>query len=309
MRYLGSKGLSMTQARSVSNICNQNAEELDNMFETINNFKSSVLIDQMPFEHSTGTPIPDNIVDLVLKKSEYVVVQSYMMEAIKHKEALIASTKNMVDRNMATWSRENPEPRYPEPFLCSRTSPVTEAEMWETLSQTEMEEFVSEEAKASTIGKFIHKGSVLDKLRKELPTLKTLSWFEDLKGNSYPMTLNTHHTPEQLFGVYETLAGHHRKHEMRVNYYKAKVKNLTLSTNQEIARKNNLLEEEVRKLQREDMAAYRASITEYSARRDQANEEFAEEALRLQGEYAALRIVVPVSMKKLVDTLLEGVAQ
>lgn len=32
MRYLGSKGLSMTQARSVSNICNQNAEELDRYF-------------------------------------------------------------------------------------------------------------------------------------------------------------------------------------------------------------------------------------------------------------------------------------
>lgn len=50
-------GLSMSQAQSISNLCNQRAEEINQDISIINNFSKSIRIDD---EHiiQKGNPIP-----------------------------------------------------------------------------------------------------------------------------------------------------------------------------------------------------------------------------------------------------------
>jgi hypothetical protein len=61
----------------------------------------------------------------------------------------------------------------------------------------------------------------LEKLRNELPTMKTLEWIKVRKGDD---SIKGDSTP-QLLDLHETLAGEHR-YEQKVNYIKAKIKNM-----------------------------------------------------------------------------------
>jgi hypothetical protein len=94
------------------------------------------------------------------------------------------------------------------------------------------------EAYAAHIGQFIHNGGKLDTLRKELPKIEGIKWFEIETGKKTPVVVKTHHTSEQLFDIHEKLASIHREYEQKVNYYKSMVKNLVTSENSIITKNN-----------------------------------------------------------------------
>jgi hypothetical protein len=118
------------------------------------------------------------------------------------------------------------------------TDMVDENWGWAQLSTAEAAEFLEQEAYAAHIGQFIHKGSVLDKLRNELPKIKSLDWIDVKHGERTPVKVSAHHTSAELLTHHEKLATMHRAHEQRVNYFKAKVKNLVTEENARIARAN-----------------------------------------------------------------------
>ena len=89
MKYLNEKGLSMSQAQSVSNICNQKAEEIENVINNINNYSTIVSIGKKEFEQIPGRKMPENIVKLILQLGAYRELQAYLMEAVKYKDNLI----------------------------------------------------------------------------------------------------------------------------------------------------------------------------------------------------------------------------
>lgn len=119
-------------------------------------------------------------------------------------------------------------------------SPVEEAWGWQQLISVQLAEYWEAEAYASHVGQFIHKDSKLDKLRKELSTIKTLEWIVIEDGKKTPLVVKVHHTSEQLLQVYNELATLHRGYESRVNFYKALVKNSVTEENAKIAKENQL---------------------------------------------------------------------
>lgn len=260
MRNLSEKGLSMSQAQSISNLCNQKCTEIANKIDSINNSSSVVNVGVndkgLPMSQilDKAIQIPSDIVALLKEKSRLHACQAFLMTSITSKTDELNRIKN---------SRFNSEiefPVEPEYVNNSMLKDVDEKWAWSTLSDDEYNKYLEAEAYAAHIGQFIHSGGKLDKLRKELPTIAGVKWMEIETGKKTPIIITTHHTHEQLYTIHEELANLHREYEQIVNYYKSKVKNIITEENARIAKENSKTVEENNttnsKLRNDYMALY-----------------------------------------------------
>jgi hypothetical protein len=246
--------------------------------------------------------MPSNVVNLLLEKAELHSAQAFLMENIKAKDDLIKS----IQREVFDYEEKVPYPKRQtlEEF---KVEPHKEEDWaWDQLSASEYNEYLESEAFASHVGQFIHKGGVLDKLRTELPTIKTLEWMEVEEGKKTPMKVNIHHNSEELLTLHEVLAAHHRKYEQRVNYFKAKVKNLLTSKNSEISKANAEKQNEVNSKNKEIMEAYEKECKEWEGENSKALHEFEENRQKRISEISEMRIDVDKRFQKTVDGFLHS---
>ena len=295
---LSSKGLSMSQAQSVSNLCNQRAKEISNKLDNINNVTKELTIGVETYIETQGNPIPDNVVFLLQEKASLSATQAFLMENIKAKDELI----NEIRFEVFEYGVE--EPLRPKEVSEVLPSEVNEEWSWDQLTQSEYNEYLEAEAYASHIGQFIHKRGTLDRLRAELPNIKTLEFMEIEVGKKTPLKVTIHHTSEQLLTIHEELAALHRGYEQKVNYFKAKVKNAVTSENARIQRERADIQSranaENEKLRRE----YADACSKFYEERKKASQEFeAKRQERIQ-ETANLKINVAERFQGVVDTFL-----
>jgi hypothetical protein len=90
-------------------------------------------------------------------------------------------------------------PERPKTFKKDYLYSIDEPWGWDQLTTAEYNEYLEAEAYASHIGQFIHKGGKLDRLRAELPTIKTLEFMEIEVGKKTPMKVSIHHTPQNNY--------------------------------------------------------------------------------------------------------------
>ena len=233
MRNLSTKGLSMSQAQSVSNLCNQNAIEIQRELESYNNCSKTITVDGESYLLQEGISIPDNVIEKLKIKGDLHACQAFLMEAIKGKEAY------MDELRRATPDLSNlvkPERVYAPDF--DELQGVTESWGWTQLSDGEYSEYLQAEAMASHLGQFIHKSGKLSELRKQLPNTPSIEWFEVQDGKKTPIKITKHHHSQSLMQLHEDIAEQHRQYEQRVNYFKAKVKNLVSDENARIQKEN-----------------------------------------------------------------------
>lgn len=233
MRNLSTKGLSMSQAQSVSNLCNQNAVEIQRELDSYNNCSKTITVDGQSYLLQEGMSIPDNVIEKLKFKGDLHACQAFLMEAIKGKEAY------MDELRRATPDLSHlvkPERVYAPDF--DELPGVTESWGWKQLSDSEYSEYLQAEAMASHLGQFIHKSGKLSELRRQLPNTPSIEWFEVEEGKKTPVKVTKHHESQDLMELHEFIADEHRVYEQRVNYYKAKVKNLVSDENARIQKLN-----------------------------------------------------------------------
>jgi len=296
---LDKNGLSLSQAQSISNLCNQRAKEISNKLDNINNVSKEITINSETYIETQGNPIPDNVVSLLKEKANLSATQAFLMENIKAKDGLI----NDIRFDLFNYGLE--QPVKPEEITEPLPGEVDEEWGWDQLTQSEYNEFLEAEAYASHIGQFIHKRGTLDRLRSELPNIKTLEFMEIETGKKTPLKVTIHHSSEQLLAVHEELAALHRGYEQRVNYFKAKVKNSVTSENARIQKQRadiqTRLNSENEKLRRQ----YTDACNKYSEERTKAAQEFeAKRQERIQ-EAANLKINVDNRFQSVIDTFLK----
>ena len=295
---LASKGLSMSQAQSISNLCNQRSKDITAQLADINNVSKVLKIGEETYTETQANPIPVNVVELLTAKARLSATQAFLMENIKAKDELI----NKIKYEVYNYEVESPE----RPKLISETIPneVDEDFGWDTLTAAEYNEFIEAEAYASHIGQFIHKGGKLDKLRAELPTIKTLEFMEIEVGKKTPMKVSIHHTAEQLLSVHEQLAALHRGFEQRVNYFKSKVKNATTSENARIQKERGIIQARVNNENAEAANNYKLAYDKWSGEERQAQHEFEEKRQARIQEAVNLKIEVAERFQDVVDEFL-----
>ena len=296
---LSTKGLSMSQAQSVSNLCNQRSKEITNKLVDINNVSKTLVINSETYTETQGNPMPTNVVELLTEKARLSATQAFLMENIKAKDELITS----IQRDQFEYEVEAPQRPKTEvrvlPFL------VDENWGWGQLSAAEHNEYLEAEAYASHIGQFIHKGGKLDKLRAELPTIKTLEFMEIEVGKKTPMKVSVHHTSEQLLEIHEELAALHRGYEQKVNYFKSKVKNSVTTENARIAKERADIQSEVNEINSKQDVEYKNAYDKWAAEYRKASEQFEEARQKRIQEAANLKIEVAERFQPVIDMFLK----
>ena len=295
---LSSKGLSMSQAQSISNLCNQRAKEISTKLDNINNVSKELTIGTETYIETQGNPIPQNVVQLLQAKARLSATQAFLMENIKAKDELI----NKIKYEGFQYSVEAPV----RPQTISENIPteVDEDFGWDTLTTAEYNEFIEAEAYASHIGQFIHKGGKLDRLRAELPTIKTLEFMEIEVGKKTPLKITIHHTAAQLLTIHEELAALHRGYEQKVNYFKSKIKNATTSENAKIQKERGEIQARVNQ-QNSDLAnAYKLAYEQWTAEQRKAQHEFEEKRQAKIQDAVNLKIEVAERFQSVVDEFL-----
>jgi hypothetical protein len=296
MRNLAGKGLSMSQAQSISNLCYQNAQEIERELNSYNNCSKSITVSGQVYNLQEGIPVPGDILEKLKNKGDLHACQAFLMEAIKGKEAEIDRLRGLHPDLSHLIEPERPiVPDYDILF------DVNESWGWSQLTDSEYSEYLQVEAMASHLGQFIHKNGKLTQLRKELPNTPSIEWFEVEDGKKTPVKVTKHHVSSALLGIHEDIAEAHRKYEQRVNYYKAKVKNLVSDENARIQKENADKAAEFLRLEKELIEEYRIAMDAYNG-----------EILRLTMEFnsnreldiksaAALRINVDPRFQHVID--------
>jgi hypothetical protein len=296
---LSTTGLSLSQAQSISNLCFQRAQDISGIISNLNNATKTIRIGNDTYIETAGKPLPNNIVKLLKEKSLLHSTQAFLMENIKAKDELLK------DKKYELFVNPNSEPEYPRLLEAEDMSFVGEEWGWEQLSVSEYNEYLEAEAYAAHIGQFIHKNSPLDYLRKELSTMKTLEWITIEDGKKTPLKIDIHHTPEQLLIVHEELAALHRKYEQRVNYFKAKIKNLVTEENARIARKNSDEQSRVNSHNSVLLNEYQTKYALYQQEYQKLAQDFEEQKQNAIRSIAALRIAVDPRFQSVVDIFLK----
>lgn len=295
---LSTTGLSMSQAQSISNLCHQRALEIQSVLSGVNNYEKRLTIGSETYVETQGKKLPLNTVDLILEKSRLHSAQSFLMENLKAKEAMLAELRSK------QYERSEHPVEYPDLLEVQLFYNVGEDWGWNQLSVAEIAEYLEAESYAAHIGQFIHKGSVLDSLRRELPTIKTLEWITVKEGEKTPLKVNIHHTSEGLLGLHEELAGFHRLHEQRVNYFKAKVNNLVTEENARIARVNGDESATVTATNAKLMVDYRIAMEAFENKQQELKQKFEADRQQAIKETAALRISVDPRFQDVIDIFL-----
>lgn len=295
--FLSKTGLSITQAQSISNLCNQYCVEIDNVLQNINIISKEFTFNQEHFIEQKANEIPANLVELLNKKGEYVSLQAFLMENIKLKDYLL----EQADNKYFHFNEDAPvQPRFVEPKASPR---ITEVE----LSEEDRIDYLIQESYASQIGKFIHKGEKLDMLRKEASNTPLVEWKKIDSNITIPIKNTIHTTSEELFKIHLQLVEIHRVHAQKLNYYKAKIKNQLSDLNAEIVRKNAEEYDKATAEYQKELQEYNEELRKYEERYHKALFTFQEEKEKEMKRIASLRIKIPEIFKPLVDTLLKKV--
>jgi hypothetical protein len=295
---LSTKGLSLSQAQSISNLCFQESRDIQSKIENINNCEKTLTLPTGMYVETQGFPIPNDIGELLHKKATLHATQAFLMENIQAKSNLIEELKNR------KFVYNVPKPEEPNLEYFFEKESVDEDWGWEQLTVDEHNEYLESESYASHYGQFIHKGGKLDKLRNELPKLKTLEWIEIEKDKKTPLNVSIHHNIDQLGDLHKEFSSIHRDHEQRVNYFKAKVKNLVTIENARIANENANTQGKINDANKKLTRDYVNLINEWQNDYRKVNMEFNAEIQNEIGRVSALRISVDPRFKPVIDQYL-----
>lgn len=295
---LNVSGLSMSQAQSVSNLCNQRALEINNILEGINNASKTVKIGNETYDETVGKPLPANIVEIILEKGKLYGTVAFLMENIKAKDSLLKEiSSRKFTHNLIAPLQES----YME---CHLQANVEESWGWNQLPLSEINEYREQETLAAHIGLFIHNGKQLDRLRNDLPKIKTLQFITVKDGEKTPVKVSLHHTSSQLMSLHESLSALHRKYESRVNYFKAKVKNLVTIENARVDQENGVLIAETNKANNHAYADYLKEIKVMEGDIQILKNAFEQQKNEDTKATAGLRIFVDPRFKETIDMFL-----
>jgi hypothetical protein len=296
MRNLAEKGLSMSQAQSISNLCNQNAQEIQREIESYNNCSKSITVSGQVYNMQDGIPMPGDILDKLKTKGDLHATQAFLMEALKGKDSELERLRNMLPDLSHLIA---PERIYAPDYEIQYN--VEESWGWKQLSDSEYSEYLQAEAMAAHLGQFIHKNGKLTQLRKDLPNTGSLEWFEVEDGKKTPVKVVKHHVSASLMMIHEEIAEAHRKYEQRVNYYKAKVKNLVSDENARIQKENANKAAEFLKLEKELNQNYQLAMDAYNGEVLKQTMDFNSGRELLIKATAALRINVDPRFQHVID--------
>lgn len=273
-KYFAEKGLTSTSANYLANV---GQEALARDKATLDNLRwyseTMVLLSsgkEVPMVNG-NTPSLDGIKFIINEMSEINAFCAWIREAIKAKEVLEGEFPDFDEWKMGKQTVESPT--CPQRF--------TEADVISEFNVKQLNEYLTLEAYAATLGKLIHQGGSISAARKQLHNvLETPNSVEKMDND----VVITRYTPilkaEDVDNWYMQLQNKYREVERQLNQIKYQIK-------EEVATRN-----------RDAQTQYNTELRKYNAEQEQLFAEYRTEKEAYCNEIAKLKIVVPQDLEK-----------
>ena len=279
--FLGSKGLSQSEANHTANVAKEIAEDIGSEISGMSLFKKTL--------HDTFGKSDYNFVSKVedletkcMEEGNIYALSAWLREGIKAKAAWLQEVMVASAEILGFPTTDAPV----EPLL--RILP-TEAEMIDTLSVAERAEYLALEAKAAHIGKKIHPRGIIPGWKDKLANTPPVEFIQGV-SNHMRVTIDRLIEPEVVNSLFYKLQKEHREVESRVNYYKAKLHNLFNEKLADVQRENSDVYE-----------AYRSKLADYRARYEVNSRKAEAHRAEQLKEISDLKVIIPDSLQKTLD--------
>lgn len=276
-KFLDTKGLTTAEANYTANIIKELCERISNEIKQLTLFKGTLNFQGKQTEYNKVYKV-ENLEEKCLEEGNLYALSAWLREAIKAKEALLKQVEND-NFNISLLNEVNYD---------KATSLLTEDEVKYSLPINELAEYLAYEAKAAHIGKKVHPNGIFEQwfnMIKNTPKIQINEINKD-----YIVEFDQVVDEKDLYQVYFTLQKEYREAEQKVNYYKAKVKNLLNEKNQEINQKNRALQDKLSQdleIQNSKNLALQAEINNLRGQKLK--------------EVSELKIIIPNELQKTLD--------
>ena len=276
-KFLDTKGLTTAEANYTANIIKELCERISNEIKQLTLFKGTLNFQGKQTEYNKVYKV-ENLEEKCLEEGNLYALSAWLREAIKAKEALLKQVEND-NFDISLLNEVN---------YGKATSLLTEDEVKYSLPINELAEYLAYEAKAAHIGKKVHPNGIFEQwfnMIKNTPKVQINEINKD-----YIVEFDQVVDEKDLYQVYFTLQKEYREAEQKVNYYKAKVKNLLNERNQEINQKNRALQDKLSQdleIQNSKNLALQAEINNLRGQKLK--------------EVSELKIIIPNELQKTLD--------
>lgn len=273
----------MTSASHVAEMARQKARVAGSVLSRVNFIDRTITIiggetDTPEVIGMTDAELP-SIVEALDTVSQSNALIAYLMEAVKEKESLMESAKGWVDVE----ARKALEELRASRGTVKRGTSLTSADVMRSWSVGEQEKYLSLEAKASAIGKFIHEDGALDKARRALLEVSSKPIEVDANGRDTLIHKNTASVDiEKVDALYFELQKRHREVQSELNGMKKRIADAVSASEFEVAEAYNNAKEMEREFHRE-----------LERKEEEIREREAIKRKMLMDEVDALKIVIP----------------
>lgn len=276
-KFLDTKGLTTAEANYTANIIKELCERISNEIKQLTLFKGTLNFQGKQTEYNKVYKV-ENLEEKCLEEGNLYALSAWLREAIKSKEALLKQVEND-NFDISLLNEVN---------YGKATSLLTEDEVKYSLPINELAEYLAYEAKAAHIGKKVHPNGIFEQwfnMIKNTPKIQINEINKD-----YIVEFDQVVDEKDLYQVYFTLQKEYREAEQKVNYYKAKIKNLLNERNQEINQKNRALQDKLSQdleIQNSKNLALQAEINNLRGQKLK--------------EVSELKIIIPNELQKTLD--------
>lgn len=276
-KFLDTKGLTTAEANYTANIIKELCERISNEIKQLTLFKGTLNFQGKQTEYNKVYKV-ENLEEKCLEEGNLYALSAWLREAIKSKEALLKQVEND-NFDISLLNEVN---------YGKATSLLTEDEVKYSLPINELAEYLAYEAKAAHIGKKVHPNGIFEQwfnMIKNTPKVQINEINKD-----YIVEFDQVVDEKDLYQTYFTLQKEYREAEQKVNYYKAKVKNLLNERNQEINQKNRALQDKLSQdleIQNSKNLALQAEINNLRGQKLK--------------EVSELKIIIPNELQKTLD--------
>ena len=267
LTYFGTEGLTSSEANHIANMAKEVAENHTSVVNNMSSSNDKVTIEGKEYVvKETERPQQENF-DM---PGKLFGLSTWLRQAVKARETVLdmleIANLNDIDADCPVEPKDRPNQRdYNFPIRPDNVD-ITQP-LGEILDIKEYAEYLALEAKAAHLGKFIHAGGPVDRVREELLNWKDFSLMNHM-DKSYVVAKTKVYTKDEINELYFKLQAQHRDAESKLNWYKAKIKNDAVVINANRAK--------------EYAKAYNEAQIVFST----ASEEFAHRFQQFQSDYA-----------------------
>lgn len=268
--------------------------------ETIPNFKNGIDVVISNIDHT----VP--VIEVINKIGDLNSLAAWLRVGVKSKETGLTVLQN-IDPDFIEDGPEFEKLKRPEQDEVWKEQFGPDHALAE-LNIRERAEFLSLNSKAAAIGMGIHNNGPVSKAKQDVVEFKPTR-MEEVRGingpEAWPVTCTKEMEREDVAKIYFQLQNKHREIENKLNFYRAKLKNIEVQKNVDIDKRFAMDLAEANSKHQAEMAIFNKEIQD----RNTAKEVWTNEVYAIRGNiinvFASYKIVIPEILEETYNFILK----